>query len=61
MFPNLLGILLIPPFVNYKGKGVYSDWLADQWDERSVLGHARFYPGYQSQEKREGRKEALVK
>ena len=27
--------------MNDKGKDVNSDWLADQWDERSVLGHAR--------------------
>ena len=25
--------------MNYKGKDVNSDWLAGQWDERSVLGH----------------------
>ena len=37
---SLFGILRIPPFVNHKGKDVNSDWLADQWDERSVLGHA---------------------
>ena len=36
----LFGILRIPPFGNHKGKDVNSDWLADQWDERSVLGHA---------------------
>ena len=41
----LLGILRIPPFVNHKGKHVNSDWLADQWDERSVLGHARIHKG----------------
>ena len=28
-----------------KGKDVNSDWLADQWDERSVLGHARVNKG----------------
>ena len=27
--------------MNDKGKDANSDWLADQWDERSVLGHAR--------------------
>ena len=27
--------------MNDKGKDVNSNWLADQWDERSVLGHAR--------------------
>ena len=37
---KLLGILQVPPFVNHKGKEVNCDWLADQWDERSVLGHA---------------------
>ena len=37
---NMFGILRIPPFVNHKGKDVNTDWLADQWDERSVLGHA---------------------
>ena len=41
----LLGILRIPPFVNHKGKDVNSDWLADQWDERKVLGHARINKG----------------
>ena len=43
--PVLFGILRIPPFVNDKGKDVNSDWLADQWDERSVLGHARVDKG----------------
>ena len=33
------------PFVNREGKDVNSDWLTDQWDERSVLGHARFHKG----------------
>ena len=41
----LFGILQIPPFVNHKGNDVNSDWLADQWDERSVLGHAQFHKG----------------
>ena len=41
----LFGILQIPPFVNHKGKDVNSDWLADQWDERSVLGHAQLHKG----------------
>ena len=27
--------------MNHKGKDVNSDWLFDQWDERSVFGHAR--------------------
>ena len=36
----LFGILQTPPFVNHNGKDVNSDWLADQSDERSVLGHA---------------------
>ena len=31
--------------MNDKGKDVNSDWLADQWDERSVLGHARVNKG----------------
>ena len=31
------------PFVNHKGKDVNSDWFADQWDERSVLGHAQVH------------------
>ena len=31
--------------MNDKGKDVNSDWLADQWDERSVLGHARINKG----------------
>ena len=35
----------IPPFVNHKGNDVNSDWLADQWDERSLLGHAQFHKG----------------
>ena len=33
------------PFVNHKGSDVNSDWLTDQWDERSVLGHAQFHKG----------------
>ena len=41
----LFGILRIPPFVNHKGKDVNSDWFADQWDERSVLGHAQIHKG----------------
>ena len=44
-FEGLFGILRIPHFVNDKGKNVNSDWLADQWDERSVLGHARVNKG----------------
>ena len=31
--------------MNHKGNDVNSDWLADQWDERSVLGHARIKKG----------------
>ena len=31
--------------MNHKGKDVHSDWLADHWDERSVLGHARIRKG----------------
>ena len=31
--------------MNHKGKDVNSDWLAHQWDERSVLGHAQFFKG----------------
>ena len=31
--------------MNDKGKDVNYDWLADQWDERSVLGHARVNKG----------------
>ena len=42
---SLFGILRIPPFVNHKGNDVNSDWVADQWDERSVLGHARINKG----------------
>ena len=42
---TLFGTLRIPPFVNHKRKDVNSDWLADQWDERSVLGHAQFPNG----------------
>ena len=42
---ELFGILRIPPFVNDKGKDVNSDWLASQWDERSVLGHAPINKG----------------
>ena len=41
----LFGILRIPHFVYHKGKYVNSDWFADQWDERSVLGHAQFHKG----------------
>ena len=35
----------IPPFVNHKGKDVNSDWPADQWVERIVLGHAQIHKG----------------
>ena len=42
---GFLGILRIPPFVNHKGKDVNSDWFADQWVERSVLGHGRINKG----------------
>ena len=42
---NLVPDTAIPPFINNKGKDVNSDWLADQWDERSVLGHAQFHKG----------------
>ena len=31
--------------MNHKGKEVNSDWLADQWDERSVLGHGQINKG----------------
>ena len=31
--------------MNHKGKDANSDWLANQWDERSVLGHARINKG----------------
>ena len=43
--PVLFGILRILPFINYKGKDVNSDWLADQWDEQSALGLAQFHKG----------------
>ena len=32
-------------FWEFFGRDVNSDWFADQWDERSVLGHARFHKG----------------
>ena len=35
--------LRISPFINHKGKDANSDWLADQWDERRVLGHAQLH------------------
>ena len=41
----LFRILRSPPFVNHKGKDVNTDWLADQWDERSVLGCAQIRKG----------------
>ena len=44
-FTLMFGKLRIPPFVNHKGKDVNSDWLADQLDKRSVLGHAQFHKG----------------
>ena len=31
--------------MNHKRKDVNSDWLAGQWDKRSVLGHARINKG----------------
>ena len=43
---SLFGILQITPFVNHKGKDVNSDWLADQWDEQSILGHAQVHKGW---------------
>ena len=33
------------PFVTHKGKDVNCDWLADQWDERSVSEHAQIHKG----------------
>ena len=42
---KFFAILRIPPFVNHRGKDVNSDWLADQWDERCVFGHAQFHKG----------------
>ena len=45
VFICLCGILGISPFVNHKGKDVNSDWLADQWDDQSVLEHAQIYKG----------------
>ena len=33
------------PFVNHKRKDVNTDWLAVQWNERSILGHARITKG----------------
>ena len=44
-FILLFGILLILPFVYHKGKDINSDWLAGQWDEGSVLGHAQINKG----------------
>ena len=35
----------ILPFVNHKRKEVNAGWLADQWDERSILGHAQIDKG----------------
>ena len=31
--------------VNHKGKDVNSDWLADQWEERSILEHVQYRKG----------------
>ena len=45
LFLDLFGILRISPFLNHKGKDVNSDWLADQWHERSVLGPAQIHKG----------------
>ena len=41
----LFGILQIPILVNHKGKDVNSERLADQLDERGVLGHVQFHIG----------------
>ena len=41
----LFRILRILAFINHKGKDVNSYWLADQRDERSVLGHAQIHKG----------------
>ena len=45
VLPGLFGILRIPPLVNHKGKAVNSDWLAGQWHERNVFGHAQINKG----------------
>ena len=42
---SLFRILRTPSFANHKVKVVNSDWLADQWDGRSVLGHTQFHKG----------------
>ena len=36
----LLGILRAPLYENHEGREVYSNWLANQWDERNDLGLA---------------------
>ena len=43
--PFLFGTQPIVHFVNQRGKEVNSDWLTDQWDERSVLGHVQCHKG----------------
>ena len=43
--PRIVRDTANPPFVNHEGNDVNSDWLADQWDERSVLGHAQLNKG----------------
>ena len=45
LWQRLFGILRIPPFVNHKGKDANSNWLADQWDEQSILRHMQFHKG----------------
>ena len=42
---TLFGILRIPLFVNHRRTEFNVAWLAHQWDERSVLGHAQIYQG----------------
>ena len=42
---ELFGILRTPPLVNHTDKNANSDWLADQWYRRSVLGHAQIHKG----------------
>ena len=48
----LFGMLRSRPLANRNGKDINSDWLTDQWDEQSVLGHVQIHKGNMSDDDR---------
>ena len=44
-FPEIVWDNANSPFCKSQSKDVNSDWLADEWNERSVLGHAQIHKG----------------